>query len=251
MTINQPANHQIPALRRLWKQAFGDPDAFIESFFREGFTPDHCRCIWEDNQLAAALYWFDCRCKEQRLAYIYGVATDTAYRHKGYCHALMEDALHHLTALGYVGAILVPAGEKLRMFYKNMGFCDFGGIREFTCLRGGQAIHLQKISAEEYARLRPDFLPAESVLQTGKTLSFLSAYTEFYAGENVLFTLYREDETAFVAELLGDSSVADAILKTLHLPSGRFRVPGADPFAMCRPLSEHFQEPCYFGLALD
>ena len=32
----------IPALRRLWKQAFGDDDQLLDSFFSIAFSPDRC-----------------------------------------------------------------------------------------------------------------------------------------------------------------------------------------------------------------
>lgn len=251
MTINCPTTANIPALGRLWKQAFHDPDSFIDAFFQKGFSPQRCRCLFQDGQLAAALYWFDCAFGEKTLAYLYAVATDEAYRHQGLCHTLMADTLDYLKNRGYAGAILVPAGEDLRQLYCHMGFQDFAGIREFTCLAGTQSIPLQQLTAEEYAARRKCFLPENSVLQEGAALEFLNTYTQFYAGENVLFSLFRDEETAFVAELLGDAEKAPSILCALGLSHGRFRVPGKDPFAMYYPLTDDFSLPGYFGHALD
>lgn len=251
MIIKSPTAQDLPALRRLWQQAFGDPDSFVDRFFTKGFSAARCRCLWENKQPAAALYWFDCSYKAQKLAYIYGVATDTAFRRKGFCHQLMKDTLQHLSALGYAGAVLVPAGEALRAFYGKMGFYNFGGIREFTCVQGGQSVVLRKIAAKEYAALREDFLPAGSVLQEGAAMDFLSTYADFYAGDNILFSLYREEESAFIAEFLGDVSLVASVLQALNIPQGRFRVPGSDPFAMYYPLTDPFQIPAYFGHALD
>ena len=60
MIINAPDSAQIPALRRLWQQAFGDSEQFLDIFFETAYSPDRCRCVIVDDQLAAALYWFDC-----------------------------------------------------------------------------------------------------------------------------------------------------------------------------------------------
>jgi hypothetical protein len=163
----------------------------------------------------------------------------------------MKDTLQHLSTLGYAGVVLVPAGEALRSFYGQMGFYNFGGIREFTCVQGGQRVALRKIAVEEYAALRKNFLPAGSVLQEGAAMNFLSTYTDFYAGDNILFSLYREEDSAFIAEFLGDVSLAASVLQALNIPQGRFRVPGSDPFAMYYPLTDPFQIPAYFGHALD
>ncbi len=251
MTINCPTAETLPALKLLWQQAFGDPESFVDAFFQKGFSFDRCRCLFENRQLAAALYWFDCTCENQKLAYIYGVATDANFRRRGLCHRLMEDTLQYLANLGYAGAILVPAGEPLRRFYAHMGFRSFGGIREFTSVQSAASISIRKIGPEEYAALRAKLLPKGSVLQEGKTLFFLNSYTEFYAGENVFFTLYRDGDRAFCAELLGNDAAAGAILNALGLSQGRFRTPGKESFAMCYPLTENFRTPSYFGLALD
>ena len=60
MIIDAPRKEDIPRLRQLWQQAFGDTDAFLDGFFNTGFSPDRCRCLQADGVLAAALYWFDC-----------------------------------------------------------------------------------------------------------------------------------------------------------------------------------------------
>ena len=59
MTINAPIPRQIPQLKALWQQAFGDTAAFIDNFFATGFAPVRCRCLTLDGDVAAALYWFD------------------------------------------------------------------------------------------------------------------------------------------------------------------------------------------------
>lgn len=251
MTIKAPTPQMQADLHRLWQQAFGDPDCFIDSFFETAFSPARCLCLLEKEQLAAALYWFDCTCKDQKLAYIYGVATDADFRHRGLCHRLIEATLQHLSDLGYAGAVLVPAEGTLRTLYAHMGFRDFGGITEFTCIQGGEPARLQKLSLEEYLSLRGALMPPAGVSQFGAAMDFLSTYTEFYTGENILFSLSRDGDSAFVAELLGDSSHAPAILQALNIPQGRFRTPGGDPFAMYYPLTEDFRIPAYFGHALD
>ena len=76
MTIDRPSDTQV--LRRLWKQAFRDSDAFLDSFFSVGYSCDRCRQLSLDGQLAAALYWFDCSLAGKPVAYVYAVATDAA-----------------------------------------------------------------------------------------------------------------------------------------------------------------------------
>ena len=113
MIIDKPTSKEIPALRQLWKQAFGDTDAFLDSFFAHGFAFDRCRCVRIDGVLVAALYWFDCRWQGKKVAYLYAVATDMAFRGKRLCRMLMEDTHSHLQEAGYAGAALVPGSREL------------------------------------------------------------------------------------------------------------------------------------------
>ena len=60
MTIDRPLPEQLPQLRGLWKEAFGDTDAFLDIFFHRAFSRNRCRCVTLNGQVVAALYWFDC-----------------------------------------------------------------------------------------------------------------------------------------------------------------------------------------------
>jgi len=251
MTIDAPQNIHIPALRRLWKQAFGDEDAFLDSFFAMGYAPERCRQLTVDGHLAAALYWFDCEWAGGRLAYLYAVATDAAFRGRGLCRALMEDTHRQLKELGYDGAVLVPGSESLFRLYEKMGYRTCSTIREFSCTAAHTPAKLRRISAEAYALLRRQLLPVGSVVQEGKTLAFLQTYAAFYAGENLILAASREDDKLIVSELLGESQSAAGIVSALGCTQGRFRTPGKDkPFSMYHPLSDR-PAPSYFGLALD
>ena len=251
MIIDQPTAAHIPALRQLWKQAFGDSDAFLDGFFTAGYAPERCRILTLKGRLAAALYWFDCQLREERLAYLYAVATDEAFQGRGLCRALMEDTHQQLRKQGYAGAVLVPGSESLFRLYKKLGYSTFGTVREFSCLAADMPVSLRRIGAEEYTSLRRQMLPPGSILQERETLCFLQTFGGFYAGENLLFVASRDADTLVVSELLGDSEAAGGIVKALECTSGRFRAPGNDrPFAMYYPLSGTTM-PAYLGLALD
>ena len=238
-------------LRRLWKQAFGDEDAFLDDFFRTAFSPDRCRALTVHGQLAAALYWFDCTYDGQRLAYLYAIATDEAFQKQGLCKALMENTHRHLQTLGYQSAILVPAGETLFSFYERLGYRNCTYVKEFT-VQSTEPIGLKQIDAAEYARLRTCYLPENAVIQEGITLDFLQTQVQFYAGADFVLCTAMDSGKLIVPELLGNSSHAPAITAALDASIGRFRVPGNEkPFAMYYPLSRSAAVPSYFGLALD
>ena len=68
MLIDTPTAKDLPELRELWKEAFGDTDAFLDSFFSLAFSPARARCIRSDGGICAALYWFDCEYGGGRVA---------------------------------------------------------------------------------------------------------------------------------------------------------------------------------------
>lgn len=242
MKIDYPLETQTDGLRQLWKQAFGDTDAFLDIFWSTAFSPDRCRCITIDGQIAAALYWFDCRFEDRPMAYIYAVATAKAFRKQGLCRALMENTRNLLASLGYSGILLVPEMHLIGM-YEGMGYKVSSHVREFTCRSSDRPVVLKEIDAAEYAVLRRQFLPAGSVVQENENLQFLSAITKLYTGDGFL---YADD-----AELLGNTDAAPGILAALGKDSGLFRCPGGDiPFAMYLPLDSN-AAPAYFGLAFD
>ena len=149
MKPDHPLLSQIPQLRALWKEAFGDPDFFLDIFFSTAFDPRRCRCITEGDHVLAALYWFDVSCEGQSFAYIYAVATAKAARGQGLCRRLMDDTAAHLKELGYHGTLLVPQDEDLRVMYGKMGYRDATAISESICAANDTAIAVTEISAEE------------------------------------------------------------------------------------------------------
>lgn len=250
MNIDYPGQNQIDALRALWKEAFGDDEAFLEQFYTYGFTPDRCRCVTLEGEMVAALYWFDCSLDGQPLAYIYGLATAKSHRGKGLCRALLENTHAHLKYLGYTGVILVPAEQELFQMYEKMGYDQSTSVSEFVCTVGEEPVQLRQVDVEEYRLLRRSFLPEGGVWQEGDNLTFLQTMADFYAGEDFLLVASRGKEF-FAPELLGNAQAAPGILAALHRYQGRFRIPGDEkPFAMYHSLTDA-PSPGYFGLAFD
>lgn len=252
MLIAHPAEGHIPQLRQLWKVAFGDTDAFLDSFFRTAFSCHRCRCVLEADAVAAVLYWFDCTTGGQKTAYIYAVATHPDFRNRGLCRKLMADTHALLQSRGYASALLVPQKESLRAMYAGMGYRDCGGLDVLQCTAAGAPASLRAIGAEEFAALRRQFLPENGVVQEGENLAFLAEQLQFYAGDGFLLAAYAENSTLHGVELLGRCSDLSGIVTALDCDGGHFRTPGNTiPFAMFHPLRETAPEPDYFGFAFD
>ena len=243
--------NDIPGLRQLWKLAFGDTDEFLDSFFSTAYSPERCHLLKVDNRVAAALYWFPCSCSDQKIAYIYAVATHPDHRGKGLCSQLMGTAHEVLRQQGYAAAMLQPADPGLRRMYRKMGYRTATCISEFTC-SASEPIPLRKISPEEYGILRRRLLPEGGLIQEGTSLTYLHSYATLYAGADFLLAGAVIDGAFVGMELLGSRDAAPGILGALGVETGSFRCPGSDiPFGMFLPLTEDAKEPAYLGLVFD
>lgn len=253
MIIEAPRGKHYPALRSLWKEAFGDTDEFLNSFAQTAFSPERCLCVTVDGEAVAALYWFDCSYQEQRIAYLYAVATAKAYRGRGICSALMQYTHMYLKSLGYNGTVLVPGSKSLFEFYEKLGYCLCSCIDTFVCFASGDKAELRQIDKNEYTTLRRLFLPSNGIVQENENIDFLQTQAMFYTGDGFLLAAKNESDIFYGVELLGNKYVAPRILQSLGHSEGRFRVPGSKtPFAMYRSLEEKTAVlPSYFGLAFD
>ena len=252
MNFEHPGKEQIPQLVRLWKEAFGEYDGFWELFLETAFLPDHCRCITEAGQVIAGLYWFDCSCAADKIAYVYAVVTDPSQRGRGLCRKLMADVHTLLKSKGYSSVMLVPADEGLREMYRKMGYGDCTTIGGISCAAGDKAVELRTIGTEEFAQLRRNLLPKHSVLQEGIQLPFLAAQAQLFAGEDFLLAAYLDGERLHGMELLGNPEAAPGILRALGCETGTFQIPGVEkPFAMLHKLTENTVTPNYFGFSFD
>ncbi len=253
MNIDAPKKENTLGLRALWKEAFGDKDAFLDLFWRVAFSPSRCRCVTVDGRIAAALYWFDASCRGQKIAYLYAIATAKAYRGQGLCRALMENTHRHLEMLGYKGALLVPSEANLFGFYEKLGYQTATYIREQRCQAAQAPLALRPLSVCEYAEKRRALLPEGSVWEEGAGLRFLETQAAFYEGEGVLLAARKEGERLFCAELLGDYEKTPAVVAALGCKEGLFRTQGKErPFTMWYPLGkESILPPSYFAFAFD
>ena len=252
MTIESPLPVQLAGLRSVWQQAFGDGDAFLDGFFRTGFSPDRCRCITEDGVPVAALYWFDCHWQEKKLAYLYAVATEKAHQGQGLCRTLMADTHAHLQSLGYAGAVLVPGSPELFALYGKMGYTAFCPMETRTVNPIPQRLSLQPCTAPAYAEYRKAQLSPDSIWQAGETLDFLATFCAFYIGKDFAFCGAFENNTFYFQEFLGNSAQLPGILSSLGAKKGVVRLPGGTtPFAMYRSLDGSAVLPAYFGIPLN
>ena len=239
----------ITKLKDLWQQAFGDSCESVNAFFATAYKEDHSAVICSNEQPVSALYWLDYTWNNQKLAYIYAVATEEGFRGQGYGKKLMEKAHTALKQQGYVGAVLVPADENLARMYEKMGYeiCYQAKKQEIFA---GVASPVEQISSDEYVALRKEMKP--DAPQPGKEVyDYFATYGGFYKGENCIFAASIQGEKVYFQEFLGDVQKLPSIIGGMHAQSGAACVPDKDTtFAMYYPLTET-KMPDYFSFALD
>lgn len=252
MIIDKPQAGDLPGLRQLWKQAFGDSDAFLDGFFSKGFSTHRCRCVYIDGNVAAALYWFDCIWQERKAAYIYAVATDAGFRGKGLCRKLMEDTHRHLQESGYAGAALVPGSKDLFALYEKLGYRSFCPMETVTITAGTTPLSVESLTPEEFDTLRQSRLPENAILQQEKTTAFLATFADLYKAGNAVFAVSREKDTLYFQEYLGDRLLLGGIIAALNAEKGVVRLPGGTQnTAMYLSLDNHTELPAYLGIPLN
>lgn len=246
-----PAEGEVRALRQLWREAFGESEEFLDLFFSAAYDPKRCFVAVEDGSPGAMLYWFDCEYRGRRVAYLYGIATAQSHRGRGLATALMEKAQDYLEKLGYVAALLVPAGESLFRLYEQRGYRTVGFLSEQTVMAAAAPLALRELTAADYAAVRRTLLPESAVIQEGENLRLLSGYSRFYGGDGWC-AVVSDGENSVVTELLGDANAAPGLLAALEIREAVVRSPGENrPFAMARALREPVPEDVYFGFAFD
>lgn len=250
-------NEDIPELRELWKEAFGDSDAYLDTFFSVAFSSRRCRVAVGNGQIMGALYWFPCTCRGQSLAYVYAVATRRDCQGKGVATALMEDLNKDLEMSGISGIILVPGSTELVRFYAKRGYRPCANQGRIRAIADGLRTPIKMVSPRRYGELRKDLLPLNGVVQEGVNLDFLAQNVNLYAGKDFLLAAVRQpDGTVLGLELLSKTPMKHipGILKTLKAEEGVFHVPyeKGRPFALFRPLKDWEGEvPGYFAFAFE
>lgn len=240
----------ITELRSLWREAFGDSEAFMDDFFEVAYEKNRCRSIRKNGKTVSALYWFDVYMGPEKMAYLYGVATLTEYRGRGIAAYLIEKTCKELQEKGYSGVLLVPGSEQLFEYYRRLGFFACTTVEELHCTAEGKTL-LRPVDRDEYAILRRQKLPYRGVEQEGAFLELLERQYGLFAGDGFVLCAAVNGEKAFIPEFLGDVKHLPAVLGGLGVKTAQVRIPGQGrSFSMYRPLNGT-AVPLYFGLAMD
>ena len=93
-------------------KAFGDDEQFADSFIMRYYSRRRMLTAEAEGRMAAMLHLLPFRTELGRTTYIYGVATDPAFRGRGLASQLMREAMRLIAERGDDAAFLIPTPGK-------------------------------------------------------------------------------------------------------------------------------------------
>lgn len=130
-----------PQVREMWKTVFGDPDDYMELYFRHKYRDGNTLLYIEEDKVVASLqmlsYRFTFCGTEIPVLYLSGVSTLPAYRKRGYVRQLLMKSFDEAIRREVPLVLLVPQEEWLLKFYDRYGFAQTfdAGTEELPSLK--------------------------------------------------------------------------------------------------------------------
>ena len=227
--IREVQPRDVPALKQLWVDVFGDPASLVDRFL--ALLPEMgCGCVAErDGKLLGSAYLIHGLTLVQpgdhslRCGYLYAVGVAETARGEGLGSELSRTAVSFGRDADVELTATLPAELSLYHWYEDILSLTCQSVR--TVYSVSTLPPAERITAAEYLSRR------EAVLHNRAHVSLSPAAMEFqealctcyggglFSGENLLFCAYREGDLWFISELLPTSSEAqipkDFLAKTL------------------------------------
>lgn len=251
LTIRSARQDDSASLKTLWVTAFGEPE-YGDFFLTRGVLASSGLVVEEDDAIAAMLWLLPVAVQQEfgmrRGNYVYAVATDPAYRGRGYMGRLLQAAEEQTLREGGDFLTLVPASPSLFELYARYGFSVCTTKRKTTrtvCAKHVREEPVIECPLEEYLHLRKIKTPSMLTF-TGKAAQYQqeeAAFTglrTFYFPQTDGYAALFAEETLDVREVLGTISETgwQTLMKKLQTPTAQIREVGGNvPYAMARSLT--------------
>lgn len=186
ITVKNAEPHNLHALKKIWKQCFGDSDEYINAFFEKGFKPEYSLIALYDLKPVGMMYTLPAmmnhRGKEYMGEYLYAVAVKPEYRNMGVMRAMEEKAVELARKQGLSFLSLVPEHTDLYKMYEKLGYrtAYYNYIRThmpFKQLRTDN-VSIRPCDRMEFSRLREAYLHSKK-----NYIDFLPPYDDYRYSE--------------------------------------------------------------------
>lgn len=210
-------NQDKPQLKALWVTAFGDPEEYIDTFFRCFLKKDRCIVAECDGKVVSAMYIlgentaYPYRRNMLSAGYTYALATLPEYRGRGIGRAVYQAATAKVLETHDM-ALVLPAEESLYPFYEKATGASLMSIAkeaELTPadLAGIKPVNAARISAFVYFGMRESYLSGmPHVSYTDDMVDFMEEWFEpngdFFMTEQGIAAVETENGVCHIRELL-------------------------------------------------
>ena len=238
---------EAPRQRALWRAAFGDEERYIDWFYECCYAPEDVLVLAEDGEVVTmlALLPLELACsngESARGSYVYALATDPAYRKKGYGRQLLHYVDFYLREREMDCLAVVPAEPSLHRFFSTVDFRPCFATRKLELLRGMVARPdpedvIRAAGPEEYNRIRGAQLEGGNRVRYGDGLiryqqglsrmSGADLYAITVAGETGCAAVEFVDEDSVLCKelLISPPHMAGAVARIAALhPAVRYHV---------------------------
>ena len=135
MEVRLLIERDLISAKALWKQAFDDSDAFIDTYFKNKILPGNSIGLF-DGGLISVVHMLPFRIrimgKDLPTAYIAGAATAAAHRGAGHMRTLLFESLKLMRTRGIMMTHLYPFKHS---FYEKFGWATYTYVRKITATR--------------------------------------------------------------------------------------------------------------------
>ena len=236
----------VPAMKRLWRDCFGDGEELTAPFFEHlcgmgtGFA-----AVRDDKLIGMAFVLFaelrsaDLKRKD-KISYIYAVAVEKTHRCHGIGEALTRECVRYSRERGAESVCTLPASEKLYEWYEAVGNMHFVSCCEYeNTAASDEPAEIIELEADEYGWRRDDLLTGVpyvhflySFLQFWEALCRVCGGGLFACGDGIACG-YVEDGVLYIKEAINDPpEFIPALCRKLGAAKAVVRRPSddAEPF---------------------
>ncbi len=224
----------IPYLKRLMKEIFGDQDYYINLFFHYKFEENVL--VYEvDSQIISTVYLLPAKIylkeKFHPITYLYACATKPLFRGKGVMGKLLNESFNIACQNENIGVFLLPASESLYTFYEKNLFAPFFYKKKSLYQRQqfmdttSTIDKFEIINAKSYFLLRQQFLKNEATIHWDEN-HFILIEKTIYKKESYFFRITKNDTISVgflsildnqltLRELIGNNNDKESIIAYL------------------------------------
>ena len=129
----------VPHLRRIWRESFGDEEEYLDFFFERRFVPENTPILTVEGEPAAQLFLLPAALRTQNglysIDYLFSAATDPKYRKRGFMEKLLRFSRSLAKERGKAAIVLLPGSAALYRYYAKCGYETAFFRRTWRCTR--------------------------------------------------------------------------------------------------------------------